>query len=314
MGFGNYINLFTSYYFFGLIRNSIILTVLPAIITCIISFATAYFIIKLPNKWTKLAALCIIAIPAFIPLPLLLGIAKSVFSAEFIFTDTNLFMVPSAYPWLYSIVEALRYMIYPTAIGVLLTNDSTGSSLRGLLRVAGGYFLVRVAFTFVLGHEATVLLYNPAVYQTADTFSSFVFRKGLQEANYGYASAADTLRILAQVVIDLTIALGIKKLFFRKDDRLFLPDGKNHSPSLTVGIFGSILMCAGSVGIIYFLFSRAFSQNVSAGEILSNPYITAAFARSFIYSIGAAVLFTIFSHSMHKYKYALISVLHIHIR
>ena len=40
-----------------------------------------------------------------------------------------------------------------------------------------------------VGFEKVILLYNSGTYETADVISSFVYRKGLQEANYGYSAA-----------------------------------------------------------------------------------------------------------------------------
>lgn len=38
-------------------------------------------------------------------------------------------------------------------------------------------------------YKRVILLYNPQVYETADIISSFVYRKGLEEFNYGYSTA-----------------------------------------------------------------------------------------------------------------------------
>ena len=40
-----------------------------------------------------------------------------------------------------------------------------------------------------VGYEKVILLYNPLTYSTADIISSFVYRMGLQQFNYGYATA-----------------------------------------------------------------------------------------------------------------------------
>ena len=49
--------------------------------------------------------------------------------------------------------------------------------------------ILRIGQMLSVGYEKTILLYNPQVYETADIISSFVYRKGLQEANYGYSTA-----------------------------------------------------------------------------------------------------------------------------
>lgn len=39
------------------------------------------------------------------------------------------------------------------------------------------------------GHEKIILLYNPLTYDTADVIASYVYRRGLQEASYSFATA-----------------------------------------------------------------------------------------------------------------------------
>jgi putative aldouronate transport system permease protein len=49
--------------------------------------------------------------------------------------------------------------------------------------------ILRIGSIMSVGYEKTILLYNPQVYETADIISSFVYRKGLEEFNYGYSTA-----------------------------------------------------------------------------------------------------------------------------
>lgn len=39
------------------------------------------------------------------------------------------------------------------------------------------------------GHEKIILLYNPLTYDTSDVIASYVYRRGLQEASYSFATA-----------------------------------------------------------------------------------------------------------------------------
>ena len=40
-----------------------------------------------------------------------------------------------------------------------------------------------------VGFEKIILLYNPAIYSTADMISSYTYRKGLLEFNWSYSTA-----------------------------------------------------------------------------------------------------------------------------
>ncbi len=50
-------------------------------------------------------------------------------------------------------------------------------------------FILRIGNMMNVGMQKILLLYNPVTYETADVISSFVYRKGLLEANYSYSAA-----------------------------------------------------------------------------------------------------------------------------
>jgi putative aldouronate transport system permease protein len=49
--------------------------------------------------------------------------------------------------------------------------------------------ILRMGSLFSVGFEKIILLYTPMTYETADVISSFTYRKGLLENNYGYSTA-----------------------------------------------------------------------------------------------------------------------------
>ena len=61
---------------------------------------------------------------------------------------------------------------------------------------------------FSSGFEKTILLYSPQVYETADLTASFVYRRGLLENNYGYASAVS----LFTSFINMFFLIGANRL------------------------------------------------------------------------------------------------------
>jgi len=52
-----------------------------------------------------------------------------------------------------------------------------------------------------VGFEKVILLYNPATYETADVISSFVYRRGLREANWSFGSAVGLFNSLINLVL-----------------------------------------------------------------------------------------------------------------
>jgi putative aldouronate transport system permease protein len=62
-------------------------------------------------------------------------------------------------------------------------------SLPGILPTIAILLVLRIGSMMSVGFEKVILLYNPVIYETSDVISSFVFRKGIIDADFGYATA-----------------------------------------------------------------------------------------------------------------------------
>ncbi|WP_072329791.1 sugar ABC transporter permease [Paenibacillus sp. UNCCL117] len=62
-------------------------------------------------------------------------------------------------------------------------------------------FIIKSGAMFRIGYEKVLLLYNPMTYEVADVFSTYVYRKGLLETNYSYASAVGLFESLIALVM-----------------------------------------------------------------------------------------------------------------
>lgn len=69
-----------------------------------------------------------------------------------------------------------------------------------------------------VGAEKIILLYNANIYETADVISTFVYRKGLQEFNYGYSTAVGMFNSVINFVL-IVVANKLAKKF--SDTNLF---------------------------------------------------------------------------------------------
>ena len=49
--------------------------------------------------------------------------------------------------------------------------------------------ILRLGQMMSLGYEKTILLYNPLIFDTADVISSYTYRRGILDANYGFSAA-----------------------------------------------------------------------------------------------------------------------------
>ena len=62
-------------------------------------------------------------------------------------------------------------------------------SLPSILPTMVVLLILRMGSLFSVGFEKVLLMYNEAVYETADVISTYVYRRGLQHAEFSYGAA-----------------------------------------------------------------------------------------------------------------------------
>lgn len=66
-------------------------------------------------------------------------------------------------------------------------------------------FLLRISVVLNQGYEETLLLYSPPVYQVADIIDTYVFRIGLEQMNFSFATAVGLFKsLLALLLVGLS--------------------------------------------------------------------------------------------------------------
>ncbi len=63
-----------------------------------------------------------------------------------------------------------------------------------------------------IGYEKIILLYNPAIYDTADVISTYVYRKGIQEYSWSYSTAVGLFNSVVNFVLLILSNTMSKKL------------------------------------------------------------------------------------------------------
>ncbi len=76
-------------------------------------------------------------------------------------------------------------------------------TLPGILPTVATMFILNSGSILNVGADKILLLYNPATYSVADTFSTYVYRKGIQEADYSYSSAVGLFNSLVALMFVL---------------------------------------------------------------------------------------------------------------
>jgi putative aldouronate transport system permease protein len=74
-------------------------------------------------------------------------------------------------------------------------------TLPGILPAIVVVLLVRLGRILNIGFEQIILMYNPAIYESADVISTFVYRTGLMESRFDYATAVGLINSCVALIL-----------------------------------------------------------------------------------------------------------------
>ena len=74
-------------------------------------------------------------------------------------------------------------------------------SLPGILPTIVIMFILKVGTIMEVGYESIILLYQPATYSTADVISTYVYRTGLVDGKYDYATAVGLFNAVIALIL-----------------------------------------------------------------------------------------------------------------
>ena len=217
MGLDNFADFFSSIFAARVIRNTLIISFLQLIIEFPLTIIFALLINELKDGLYRKGVQMLTYMPYFVSMVVLAGIIVdftkstgvigqlvSIFSGK----TENLLANPSYWRPLYivsNLWQGLGFgsIIYVAALsgidqelyeaaeidGATRWKQTLHITLPGIASTIIIMLIMRIGMIMSVGQEKTILLYTPQVYETADIISSFVYRKGLLEFNYGYSTA-----------------------------------------------------------------------------------------------------------------------------
>ena len=68
--------------------------------------------------------------------------------------------------------------------------------------------VLRLGSVMSVGYEKIILMYNPLTYETADVISTYVFRRGVLQADFSFSAAVG----LFNSVINFALLLGANRI------------------------------------------------------------------------------------------------------
>jgi putative aldouronate transport system permease protein len=85
-------------------------------------------------------------------------------------------------------------------------------TLPGIMPAIVIILILNVGHVLEVGFEKVYLLSNPATYETADIISTYVYRVGLTQGNFSYASAIDLFTGIISLILILCTNYASRKL------------------------------------------------------------------------------------------------------
>ncbi|WP_019533186.1 ABC transporter permease [Paenibacillus ginsengihumi] len=217
VGFDHFIEFFNSYYFWRLIRNTLLINIYELLFGFPAPIILALLLNELRRQWFKRIVQTITYLPHFISIVVIVGMLVdflardgivnqllAVFGVEsksylsepgwfrFIYISSGIWQQVG---WGSIIYLAALSSIDPTLYEAAKV-DGAGRwkqmvhiTIPGIMPTIIILLILRMGSMMSVGSEKILLMYNPLTYDTADVISTFVYRKGILEASYSYTTA-----------------------------------------------------------------------------------------------------------------------------
>ncbi len=240
IGLQNFIDYFTGPYFLRTVGNTLAISLGFLIFSFPVPIILALLLNELRNSKVKRLVQTATYLPHFISLVVICGMLSSFSLESGLFNDiveffggerSSILSNPDAYRPLYIISGIWREMgwnsiIYLAALsgvdpqlyeaakidGAGKLRQAIHVTLPGILPTIVIKLILQIGGLMSVGYEKALLLYNPAIYDVADMISTYVFRMGLENYQYGYATAVDLFNSVINVILVITANKISRKL------------------------------------------------------------------------------------------------------
>jgi len=240
IGLDNFIKFFTGRNAWRLVKNTFMLSFYSIIFSFPTPIIFALLVNEVKSVYFKKVAQTISYMPHFISLVVICGMIKDFSSTNGLFNDIVIFFGGAERTNLLTNVDLFRTIFIGTGVWqgmgwssiiylATLSNvdpslydaayiDGAGRIKRiiyvtfpALIPVISVQLIMRMGNILSVGFEKVILLYNPLTYAKADVISSFVYRYGLQEANYSYGTAVGIFNSIINIAVLVLVNQTFKK-------------------------------------------------------------------------------------------------------
>ncbi|MDL2234314.1 ABC transporter permease subunit [Ruminococcaceae bacterium OttesenSCG-928-L11] len=229
VGLKHFVRFFQGPYFSRLITNTFLISFYNLLFGFPAPIILALLLNEVKNKHFKRVTQTISYMPHFISLIVIIGMLSQFASTNGLFNDiivmfggerSPLLMNPANYRPLYvasDIWQGVGWgsVIYLAALSGVdaqlyeaATIDGAGKwqqtlnvTLPGIAPTIIIMLILRIGNLMSVGYEKTILMYNSAIYETADIISSYVYRVGILEASWSFSTAVGLFNSVINFVL-----------------------------------------------------------------------------------------------------------------
>ena len=219
---------FHDYYFMRVLRNTIVISFLTILFGFPAPIIFALFLNEIKNTAFKRVIQTITYLPHFISMVVVCGLIKefclstgliNVIITAFGGQASNLLESKKLFYVIYVVSDIWQSMgwgsiIYLAAIAGVDQEQYESARIDGagrfqkmfyitlpsILPTVTVLFIMRMGEVLNVGYEKILLLYNPKTYEVADVISTYVYRMGLQDAQWSFSTAVGLFNSLVNVL------------------------------------------------------------------------------------------------------------------
>lgn len=229
IGFANFVRFFNDPYFFRLLKNTFIIGIYGVLFTFPAPIFLALILNEMRFEGFKKVTQTISYFPHFISTVIIVGILKTMLSVDggvinmiieaFGGTAIQFLNEPKWFRTVYILSDiwqsvgygSIVYLAAITGVDVQLYEAAKidGASrfrcmisitLPCILPTIMVMLIMKIGSILSVGFEKIFLLYSPSTYETADVISTYVYRKGMVEQDFGFSTAVGLFNSLINII------------------------------------------------------------------------------------------------------------------
>ena len=242
VGLKHFVTFFSSVFFIRVLKNTMILSLYAVIFGFPAPIIFALLLNELDNEYYKKVIQVVSYMPNFISTVVISGIIIDFVASDGVITGKlvnvgflkeakNLLSVPEYFRTIMVLTDLWQQVgfgsilflaaltgidqeLYEAAVidGANRWKQTIHVTIPGIMPTVVIMLIMRIGGLMNANQEKILLLYNPLIYETSDVIGTFVYRKGLLEADYGYSTAVGLFNSVVNVIL-LFIANGVSRKY-----------------------------------------------------------------------------------------------------